>query len=237
MKSILLTLSPDSVIKLPYAHFEMLQGLFYKLLSFNNEYSTFLHDRQEENRAAYKLFCFSDLCGKYEHEDNCLIYSGKLTWEIRVAEDTTIDVLVENIFNRHDFSLNNYPFTITDIKLSSISIPDRSLHFEMGTPIVVYKTENKKTIYYSPQDSEFYELVENNLRKKYYAVFGEEYDGSFRLTCDYCPDRYKKVTRFKGLIINGWLGKFTLNADIAMLYIAYYCGIGSKNSMGFGVIQ
>ena len=237
MKSIIFTISPDSVIRLPYAHFEMLQGLFYKLLSFNNEYSTFLHNKQTDNHAACKLFCFSDIGGKYENVDNQLIYSGELTWEIRVAEDRTIDIILENIFNRRRFSLNNCPFMITDIELTSIYIPDQPFYFEMSTPIVTYKTENNKTIYYSPEDDEFYEIIESNMRNKYYSVFGEDYDGEFRLICNYCTDKYKRVTRYKGTIINGWLGKFTMEADIAMIYTAYYCGIGSKNSMGFGMIK
>lgn len=238
MNSIILTIKPKDKIRLPFAHMEMLQGLFYKLLSFNNEVSSIVHDRSNNGKAMMKLFCFSDLRGRYSVADGQHEYSDTVTWEIRSVYVKLISTIVENIYPRRSFSLNNCPFEITNISFDGPDLCKSSIDFRTNTPIVAYVTdENKKQIYYSPNDSEFYRIVEGNLRKKYKLFFGEEYTGEFALTCHYCPDKYHVVTRCKSTIINAWNGKFTLTAAPPMQYLAYYAGIGSKNSMGFGVID
>ena len=238
MNSIILTIKPKDKIRLPFAHMEMLQGLFYKLLSFNNEVSSIVHDRSDGSRALMKLFCFSDIKGRYSVKDGQLEYSDTVTWEIRSVYMKIISTIVENIYTRRSFSLNNCLFEIVDIALEGPDLQRESIDFQTSTPIVAYVTdENRRQVYFSPNDSEFYRIVEGNLRKKYKLFFGEEYTGEFELICLYCPDKFHVVTRCKSTIINAWKGKFTLAAEPPMLYLAYYAGIGSKNSMGFGVID
>lgn len=135
---------------------EMLQGLFYKLLSYDNEFSTLIHDSSTENRSAYKLFCFSDIAGKYDIRDKRLEFSGALKWEIRSIDDRVISTIIRNIFNRREFTLNGCPFTITDIEFPSFQPEDEEIAFRMKTPAVAYLTnEDRKTVYFSPNENEF----------------------------------------------------------------------------------
>ncbi|RKX92249.1 MAG: CRISPR-associated endoribonuclease Cas6, partial [Spirochaetes bacterium] len=40
-----------------------------------------------------------------------------------------------------------------------------------------------------------------------------------------------------GTIIKGWTGTFVLNGNRKILKLAYYTGLGSKNSQGFGMFE
>lgn len=230
MKSITLTLKPKNKIILPFAHFEMLQGLFYKIISPNNELSTMLHNSKE-----IKLFCFSDLIGKYTITDKELCFSNEVRWEIRSVDDSIIDSIVEILFYKKEYELNNCPFIVAEIKIDSKNFGNQ-INFTALTPIVTNKTTDGFRRYYSPNDNEFYKSIANNLCKKYKLIYNKEYENELEISC-IDLDRIKKcVTKFKGNYITAWYGKFELSASNEIINIAYYSGVGSNNSIGFGFI-
>ena len=52
------------------------------------------------------------------------------------------------------------------------------------------------------------------------------------------PDTLRKrVTRFKGTYVTGWVGDLILACDPQLLATLYCCGIGAKNSQGFGMFR
>lgn len=230
MKSIIFTFKPSEKIVLPFAHFEMLQGLFYKIISHNNELSTSIH-----NSKNIKLLCFSDLIGRYSIEDSNIVYKELMQWEVRCVDDSIIDAISEIIFSKSNYELNHCPFKIVNIKLNSITFGGH-ICFRVKTPIVTNKTYDGFRHYYSPNDNEFYEIIKNNLKKKYEAVFNAEYKDRLEIKCINENSIKKCVTRFKGNYITGWYGEFEINAKPDMINIAYYSGIGSNNSIGFGFI-
>ena len=230
MKSITFTLKPNDRVVLPFAHFEMLQGLFYKIISHNNELSTSIH-----NSKNIKLLCFSDLIGRYSIEDSNIVYKELMQWEVRCVDDSIIDAISEIIFSKSNYELNHCPFKIVNIKLNSITFGGH-ICFRVKTPIVTNKTYDGFRHYYSPNDNEFYEIIKNNLKKKYEAVFNAEYNDRLEIKCINENSIKKCVTRFKGNYITGWYSEFEINAKPDMINIAYYSGIGSNNSIGFGFI-
>lgn len=231
MKSIILTLKPNNRIVLPFAHFDMLQGLFYKIISYNNELSTSIH-----NSRNIKLLCFSDLRGKYFIEDSNIVYKELTQWEIRCVDDSIVDAIAEIIFSKSNYELNCCPFEIVKIKINSTAFGNH-IFFRAKTPIVTNKTFDGFRHYYSPYDNEFYESILNNLEKKYKAVFNEEYNGRLEINCTNENSIKKCVTKFKGNYITAWYGEFEINAEPDMINIAYYSGIGSNNSIGFGFVE
>ena len=43
--------------------------------------------------------------------------------------------------------------------------------------------------------------------------------------------------KYRGTIIKGWMGRFVLNGNKKLLKLGYDCGIGAKNSQGFGMVE
>lgn len=230
MKSITFTLKPNECIVLPFAHFEILQGLFYKIISHNNELSSNIHNSND-----IKLLCFSDLIGKYSIKDSNIVYKDSAQWEIRCVDDSVIDTIAESVFSKSNYELNRYPFEIVNIKINSTTFGNH-ICFRAKTPIVTNKTFDGFRHYYSPYDNEFYEIIKNNLEKKYKAVFSEKYNGRLEIKCTNANSIKKCVTKFKGNYITGWYGEFEIVAEPDMINIAYYSGIGGNNSIGFGFI-
>lgn len=110
---------------------------------------------------------------------------------------------------------------------------------EMLSPLVVYSTitwdSRSYTYYYSPFEDRFPELVKNNLRKKYEIVYGQPQDDlEFNISPEKVEPNDFKVVMFKDTVIKGWLGRFHLCGSPLLLELALNCGLGSKNSEGFG---
>ena len=77
----------------------------------------------------------------------------------------------------------------------------------------------------------------NNLKKKYLLIYGHAYGEELLLSCP-SPGRSKHVVaRYKGDIVNAYYGDYRIEATPEMLAVAYYCGLGSKNSIGFGFAE
>ncbi|MCR4693689.1 MAG: CRISPR-associated endoribonuclease Cas6 [Firmicutes bacterium] len=239
MKTIRILFVPQEDLVLPYAHFEILQGLVYKLLSFDEEFASEIHEKKYDGKVAIKLFCFSDVMGRYKNlrDLKALCFKDECSFEIRSASDRFIEIIKERLLQNPRFSIENFPCTVTRFEEYSRYFTEGHIAFTMNTPLTVYRTEGKKTISYSYSDAEFYDLVKANLKKKYFAVFGREYVGELSFECQYADEKSKCVTRYKDTIVTGYYGEYLLCGEPDMLSVAFYCGIGAKNSMGFGTVS
>jgi CRISPR-associated endoribonuclease Cas6 len=47
----------------------------------------------------------------------------------------------------------------------------------------------------------------------------------------------KKIDKYKNWVYEGYLAGFFIEGDSDIIDIAYSCGLGSKNSQGFGCIE
>ena len=110
------------------------------------------------------------------------------------------------------------------------------------TPIETHSTlskgdGSKKTYYYSPSESEYSELINENLRKKWKAYYKDECPYNIKIEpvqIKYCRER---IRSFKGTTIKGWTGHFWLEGKPEFLQFALATGLGSRNSGGFGFIE
>lgn len=102
----------------------------------------------------------------------------------------------------------------------------------------MYSTdEYKHTIFYEPTDLEFYEMINDNFRRKYIAIMGVEPKDDIVLRPSFISDRDCKVTKYKGFYIKGFKGEYILEGDRKYLDFLYQTGLGSKNSQGFGMFN
>lgn len=235
MKHIIITIKPKEKLIMPFAHFEAMQGLVYKLMSFDRGLSTAVHDKKEGAQAAIKLFTFSDLIGRYTIESGKRVYAGEFDFEIRAADDILIDTIEDRLKKDPRLNIRGYSCEAVGFETGSCGFTTGAMVFKMNTPITVYRTEEDGFIhYFTPDEPEFAELVANNLKRKYREVFGREYEGELHFDCLWKNEKSMTVTKFKGHSIAGWRGNYLLGADADMIKTAYYCGIGGKNSQGFG---
>ena len=114
---------------------------------------------------------------------------------------------------------------------------------KMLSPVVAYNTVRKgnssRTIYFSPWDEWFSELIRMNLERKYQLIYGERLqDADIRIEPIGPKDeRYCKVLDYKNTVIKGWNGIYKLKGNRELIKVAYDTGLGSKNSQGFGCFE
>ncbi len=234
---IFLTLSKDQ-IKLPIASSRLIQGLIYRALSCDAEFSEKIHDEGNsfDNRK-YKLMTFSELKGKYKAEGQFITYFSKVGLEIRAVDGYVIQLLF-SYFSRNKYvRLGDNDVEVTDVRLMNNTVFSERLEIRTLSPITAYITESDgHTKYYSPEDAEFYSMLRTNAERKWRSCYGEEkFEFSIK---KYDGARFvKRATRFKNTYITAWHGRFVVEGSPKVLDFLYNAGIGGKNSQGFGMFE
>jgi CRISPR-associated endoribonuclease Cas6 len=135
------------------------------------------------------------------------------------------------------------------------SIPNAVMEvpFTCLSPIVLSTQEDRQgklsQRYLKADDPDLSEAVRANLLEKFYALTGQAPQNDeliFRLDQNYLqrrggPDRVSKLITIREgtpeeIKVRGFLAPFTLECGLELLWCAYECGIGEKNSLGFGMI-
>lgn len=220
---------------LPVHYNHILQAFIYRNITDKN-IGDFLHDKgftyQKRN---YKLFTFSRLMGRYklDAQNKIIKYDPPVVLEVSSHyDDFFIDFSTSVIKN--DLVLYDQQVFLENIQVKFPNINGES-KIRMLSPVVVYSTDqDKKTLYYNPEDNKFGELIKDNLKKKYQA-FNNVSIEDVNFFIEAVPGTQKEVvTKYKDFIIKGWMGDYIIKGDTDIIALAYDAGLGAKNSQGFG---
>jgi CRISPR-associated endoribonuclease Cas6 len=117
--------------------------------------------------------------------------------------------------------------------------------FTCLSPIVsAVPREDGKTYYLRPSDAAFSDAVRANLLWKHRLLHGGppeddrlllEFDAAY--LADPKHREGTKLVTFKGIQIKGAFAPFMLTGSAALMQTAWDCGLGEKNSIGFGMIE
>ena len=137
-----------------------------------------MHDKGFEfEKRRYKLFTFSRLIGNYKIDEMNKIIKYESPVKLEVSshyDDFFIDFTTSLIKN--NLILYDQDIYVENVEVRFPNIKPES-RIRMLSPVVVYSTdESKKTHYYSPGEEKFYELIRENLRKKFQAFSGSKVD-------------------------------------------------------------
>lgn len=107
------------------------------------------------------------------------------------------------------------------------------------SPIVVYDdiVENSGELSfhcYSPNDKEFSEIIERDLRKKFFMIHNHEPEETQRISISPVKVEERLYKNNHGYEIKSWMGFFILEGSPELINIGYEAGIGCINSFGFG---
>lgn len=207
-------------------------------------YKSLIHDkRYEYKNRGYKLFTFSNLYGNFEmnRENSTITYFDKANFTVSSPDYTFLNYLINSVLKNREFKMG-----WNDIKIKKIENSNAHLgkceEIYTKSPIVAYKTleddKKRKTLYYSPYEEEFEEVLKENLINKYKAIYGYKPDESqFKIKALENKKPKSSSINYQGQIIKGWNGEFLMEGSPELLQIAYDTGLGLKNSQGFGCIE
>ena len=233
-------------IILPINYQHIVQGFLYK--SMKPAYAEYLHKygfSYEKRR--FKLFTFSKIFGNYDIDivKKQIIFNSPISLFISSPIDDLIRDYVKIIVNEK-IELNGNILRVISVETKTLNnINNNIVIIKMLSPIVEYSTIKdscNKTLYYTPFENKFFELIKNNLVKKYIAYYNKEPNDQKFSMLIYKVDKNKNciTTFFKGsngytTVIKGWTGLYKICGSEELIRFSYDTGLGSKNSAGFGM--
>lgn len=229
----------DAPLVLPLGYHHILQSVLYRTLEENPVYSKFLHDSgYDKGGRSFKLFTFGLLQGRYTIRGKSIIFTERVSFEVRSVEPVMLQLLKEG-FEKNGITYGKQTYHGVVLRLADKEPEEEELTIKMKSPICVYSTDKEtgKTVYYSPEDEEFGQYINENFRRKYQAHTGVFPDGEIIIRKVHVTPKDKYVTRYKGFYINGWSGTYVLQGKRRYLDFLYQTGLGSKNAQGFGMFD
>ncbi len=239
-----ITLKAENSIDLPIDHNHIIQSWIYS--SISKELATFLHDEGfVVNGRTFKLFCFSRLMGNFSlfPARQRILYSGMAQLVITSPLNYFIEELANGMLLSPSVRLGSNDLMVERVDVYDEEITQDEIIVKTLSPITVYSTllrmdGRKYTAYFAPRDPEYNEMITNNLIKKCQAILNssEEFQVSDVLVTPLGMGKMN-IVRYKNIIIKGYSGRLKLSGPKNLLQTAIECGLGSKNSQGFGCIE
>lgn len=238
-----ITLGFETPLELPIQYNHILQGMIYDSLP-DEGFRRWLHEKgMTYGKRNFKMFTFSRLLGKFrlDVKKRRIKFFDKAHLFVSSAIDEIISELGTGLLSK-DISLIGQRIEVKEVRVLPEPEIGEKVRIEMLSPVVVYKTYEKKskkyTNYYGPMDNEFNQLLADNIVRKYISLYGQKPENSsFNIKPLGQGYNNEKIIKYKGLVIKGWMGTFSLKGNPKLIKLAYDGGLGSKNSMGFGCFQ
>ena len=243
---------------IPIHYNYLIQGFIYN--NIDPKLADFLHKKGFKNsNRSFKLFSFSRINGDIEivkmKNEYFLLIKGIFNFTLSSPFEEFIESFAMNLAKSNSvLSLDN-----NEVQIYSVDVlfePEISIkmNIRMISPITVYSTlkdplGNKKTYYYNPWEKEFNMLIKSNLVGKMIAydkflnkrnkLKEKDYDdlNLINIKPVKVNKNNEKIINYKGTIIKAWFGKYLLEGKKEFIKMAYDCGLGSKNSQGFGLFE
>lgn len=221
-------------VTLPIAYNQLVQGMLYSCWRDSHPE---VHGTAGQRRVS--KYTFSPLEGGVTPDPKAKTVQlhDVVSLEVRSPLEDLIDELAAELSRRGYLRIGAHEFNLMNLESRDrLIFPERTL-VHMRAPVVAYRTvdEQGHTQPYSPSDREWHELVEANTEQKLRSL-DLEATGYLQVVP---VDRTlrKRVTRFKGTYVTGYLGDLILSADSQTMATLWCLGIGSKNSDGFGMFD
>ncbi|NJE13343.1 CRISPR-associated endoribonuclease Cas6 [Thermococcus sp. LS2] len=215
-----------------------IQGFIYSTL-MRTEFGD-MHDVPR-----FKFFTFSDIfppTNFKKGEAKSLIISS--------PNEKFIEALYSRLKDRERIYLGKHEFYLKSVKKFSLKVKRR---FITGSPIVLYK-DNKKNEYFKfyvhHNINFFLQRLEENAVKKYHAYYGEEpliegnlFDKMIPRIRNGKVDIYVRIVKMGvpfTIVGSSWklLEKHCITKEERKFYqFIMDCGLGEKNSLGFGFLN
>lgn len=236
-------LSTNKPIVLPIHYNRYVQGMIYRLIE--KELPS-IHDiGYEAAGRKFRLFVFSKLFGEIKKmEKGFITFASPVRLKIDSPLNEFGQTLADNIAAMKSIRLGNNLLHATSVIVQPYPEFGEQVNVKAISPITVYSTLSKpdgrkKTYYYHPQEEEFSELIAKNILKKA-EILGKDYricKNDFHVQAIKVGMKDQKIVYYGKTLVKGWTGLFSIQGNPELIMIAYSCGIGAKNSQGFGMLE
>lgn len=227
-------------LTLPMGYQTKVQGMLYNLMRSAAGYSAFLHDSGYDagRGARFKLFCFGRLNGPSQRRGRQICFPSGVELSVRTADPTLGGILEEVLQPGLVCELGGQSIVLEQVEQENLHLTASALTIRMDSPIAVHVSQpDGKTRSVNPLEEDFSRLVNENYRRKWSIISGAPPEDEVKLTARSVGMQDKVVTSVKGIWVTAWGGTYRLTGTPQALEFLYHTGLGSRNSMGFGLFD
>lgn len=229
-------------IVLPIHYNYLVQAMIYELLE--EGLSEFLHEEGFQNeKRVFKMFTFSRLLGDYslDRKNSKITFMESVDLTISSHFNDFSNSIGNSLLSRETVRLGNNHLKVKQMSVEKEKVRNEEIKIRTLSPISTYSTLYRKdgkkfTYYYNPKENDFSETISNNLKNKYEAFY-QNNPSKKDVSIKPIGRTKLSIVKYKGFIIKGYTGKFSMSGPIPLLQLGINTGIGSKNSQGFGCIK
>ncbi len=225
-----LCLKTDENTLIPFNYQYQVASLIYSLIGYvNPKFAENIH-----NKTTYKFFTFSELLIKNREitTNGIKTKNGNVDLFVSSPNEEFIKNIVKALLEKNKIRFGKNLFEVTEIKLCET--PNEIFELKTLSPIYVSTRESNKKIDLYPNNSKFFENLKKNLKNKYIEYFGKNPKGDIEIEV---LSYLKKRINIKGFYYRCSHMKFRIYGDIDLIKFGYECGFGSRNSLGFGMVE
>lgn len=223
----------------PFNYNHILSSIIYDKIS-DLDLASKLHDSNN-----FKFFNFSQInVRKRKFVKNGIISrNGEFSFIISSPNDYLIRSLVDGYLSDRKVRFHNDILNVNDIELLPMPSFDREFSASTLSPILVRTKKmvdgDLKVWDLAPGDM-FFNKLNLNLIKKFNSFYNSDCSADFNVYSEMKNVKRKRITVFKDgnrIFNRGYMMDLILEGDADLLKFAYDCGLGEKNSMGFGLFD
>lgn len=258
-----LSLQPKRPFSVTLHYQQYLSAVVYSLIAQASAgHAAWLHDRgYGHNGKHFKHFTFSRLMFPERPfiQDGRIFIDGQFQWLVSIYAESTILQLIIGLFERRTVTIGqaNNEARILGVDIIPEPAFSGNMKFVTLSPVLVKKpvnvsrngNEKLSAEYLMPGHPEAGFYLNKNLVSKYLSLHPEirETDKSLLFLPDeeYIRRKEGKISKliaFKNgseeeTRMRAFECPFMLEGDTELIRIAYECGLGDNNAMGFGMIE
>ena len=229
-------LLPERGGLLPYNYNHFLAGVLYRAFrAADLELAKSLHESRD-----IKLYTFSELKGGVPVSRG-LRFNDSACFYLSSPRDRLMRTAVEGLLDSGSISIGPLSFRLESMEvLKPPTFNGSSLRFRTLSPICVTtkKPKDGRLIQWDlyPKEPQFYTNIRRNLIRKYELLHGHPPENTDLILGT--PTWTKPVRlRIKDTYHRASHMAFEARGSKELLHVGYECGLGEKNSMGFGMVE
>ncbi|MFN4179504.1 MAG: CRISPR-associated endoribonuclease Cas6 [Armatimonadota bacterium] len=237
-----ITWTADGNVVMPWNYLHLLHGFLYDAIHQSSpKLAEFLHEQGfVVGSHRYKLITFSLLFPKQaKGSEDGLQMTPPILWWVSSPLPAPIEALAMTLTTETQFRIGKVHLAVERIEVEELPNFEGRCLFQTLSPIVastgVRKGEKLEHKFLSPDNPEFWRVVEENLRRKAKAL---------DLTVSDEPLKFEPVGKGRSRLyevqrtkVRGFELQFWAEGDPELLKVGYEAGFGERNAQGFGMVK
>lgn len=226
---------------LPFNYGQFVHAAILDKIRFaDREYAQEMHDSR-----GFKFFTFSEIFlprAKMNREKGGFeVFSETISLLVSSPRERFLKAFLSGLLCRPDIRIGPSQFLLESANVEpKPDFSSGSAAFRTVSPIVASTKREMdgklRTWDLMPQETQFHENILKNLVRKYAEFHGKEPENPHFGMHAVRPMRTRRV-KVKNEFHVGSMLSFEARGSSDMLDFAYECGLGEKNSMGFGMVR